>query len=229
MADYDSALPVRGAWKTATAITAGTDTLFPVMGSDGTNYYTLLTDNTGKLEVDTGLTMFSWNNANKVVITDGTDDLQVVVDGSAAGTNGIHLLGTDGTNAQILSTTSNGYLNVNATFGAGRANTVTYNSAVIAKGTPANVVTLAGAKEVVKVQAGGSGKMKIDVKYGTTGSEATIATLFNSTANPNVEYTFPDGLAVASGETILLFATNLEAAASPSSDFTIYGSIMDVA
>lgn len=46
----------------------------------------------------------------------GTGFPPVVTDGAAAGTQGIHILGTDGVNAQILSTDAAGVLNVNGSF-----------------------------------------------------------------------------------------------------------------
>lgn len=60
-----------------------------------------ITDNNGSLTVDGTLT------ANA-----GTGFAPVVTDGSAAGTTGIHLLGTDGTNAQIISTNATGHVNI---------------------------------------------------------------------------------------------------------------------
>ena len=223
MADYDSALPMRGNVVDGEAVDA-TNGMLVIGGTDGSNYQALSTDANGVLNVSAT----AWDDTNKIVITDGTDDLQIVVDGSAAGTNGVHLLGTDGTNAQILSTDANGYLNVNSDQSPG-ANSVTYATANLVKDTPTTTATLAGAVTVQSIQASGSGLMKVEVKYGTTASEVVIAVLINSTANPNVTFDFPDGLAVAGGETILLSCTNLESAASPASDFSGYGSIVTTA
>jgi len=190
-----------------------------ILGTDGTNAQILSTDASGVLN-----TSDNWLDTNKVVITDGTDDLEIVVDGATAGTKGVHILGTDGTNAQILRTDTSGSLYVN-TSGA-PDDTITYGTANLVKSTATSVVSKAGVATVAGISASGSGLMKVEVKYGTTGSEAVIAVLFNSTANPNIVFDFPNGLSVASGETILLSCTNLERAASPASDFSGYGSII---
>ncbi len=223
MVDYDSALPMRGAITDGLAVDA-TTTGIPIVGTDGSNYQFLSTDSSGVLNTNATIT---WNNANKVVVTDGTDDLQIVVDGATAGTNGVHILGTDGTNAQILKTDTAGSLFVNT--GGSPDDTVNYATANLVKDTATTTATIAGVVTVAKVIASGSGLMKVEVKYGTTASEAVIAVLFNSTANPNIEFEFPKGLLVASGETILLSCTNLENAASPASDFSGYGSIVTTA
>jgi hypothetical protein len=160
-------------------------------------------------------------------LTDGTTDLDIALDGSAAKTNGIQILGSDGTNARILKTDSNGQLYVN-TSGA-PDDSVTYGTQNLVKATATTLVSKAGEAIVSKILASGSGLMKVEVKYGTTGSEAVIAVLINSTANPNVKLEFPNGLVVATGETLLLSCTNLEKTASPASDFSGYGSIITTA
>lgn len=193
-----------------------------VLGTDGTNAQILSTDTSGVLN-----TNITWDDSNKVQITDGVDDLQIVVDGAAAGTNGLHLLGTDGTNAQIVRMDSSGAVYVNT--GGAPDDSNTYGTANLVKNTATTVVSQAGAATVSKVQASGSGRMKVEVKYGTTGSEAVIAVLFNSSSNPNVEFEWPNGLSVGAGETILLSCTNLEWLPSPTSDFDGYGAIVQTA
>jgi len=274
MADYDSALPIRSQLVDGDGVSATQD-MFLVGGTDGTNYQSLSCDSSGVLNVNASL---SWDDSNKVLITDGVEDLainadgsinvnstlqagtasigsvdinagqsvaldagtadigivhltdgttelDVAVDGSAAKTNGIQILGSDGVNAQILSTDSNGYLNVNTDSPSG-ANTIEYGSATAVKDTPITVVSKVGAAISTGIQCSGSGLMKVEVKYGTTSSETTTLVLYNSTANPNVEYRFPKGFEIASGSTLLLSVTNLERTPSTGSDFTAHGAIL---
>lgn len=180
------------------------------------------TNSIGTIGLDAGT-----NDIGIIHLTDGTTELDVAIDGSAAKTNGLQVLGSDGTNATILKTTSSGELYVNT--GGAPDDSLTHNTANLVKDTATTVVSEDGASTVAKVMASGSGLMKVEVKYGSTGSESTIAVLINSTANPNVELDFPNGLQVASGETLLLSCTNLEKSASPASDFSGYGSIVTTA
>ena len=223
MAEYDSSLPVRTQDLDGDTVDANAP-LFLVGGTDGTNFQMISQTSNGFVNVNTLLTAGT-ANIGKIVVTDGVDDLGIAVDGSLAETTGIQIMGTDGTNAQILSTDTSGVLNVNANIGGGIENSDTFGSINLVKATPATVVTLAGAAIVRKIVASGSGLMKVEVKYGTTAAEVVVATFFNSTANPNVEYEYPAGLTVAGGETILISCTNLEKNASPGSDFTGYATI----
>jgi hypothetical protein len=113
MAEYDSALPVRTQEVDGSSVSATTP-VFVVAGTDGTNYQAFSTDNTGALNVNASM---SWDDANKVYVWDGTTDLAVAIDGSAAKTNGLQILGTDGTNAQIISTDSSGTVQVDLVTG----------------------------------------------------------------------------------------------------------------
>jgi len=254
MVDYDSALPVRTQLVDGDTVDANQD-LFLVGGTDGTNYQALSTDASGVLNVNAALVWDDTNkivitdgtddleinadgsiNVNSTLqagtndigivhLTDGTTELDIAVDGSAAKTNGIQILGTDGVNAQILSTDSNGYLNVNTDSPSG-ANTITYGSVTAVKDTPVTVVSQAGASIATGIQASGSGLMKVEVKYGVTSSETTTIVLYNSTANPNVSYDFPKGFDIASGSTMLISVTNLERRPSTASDFTAHATIL---
>ena len=135
------------------------------------------------------------------------------------------ILGEDGAgNAQYISTDSAGRINVN--IGGGLYNTVSNGTANLVKDTPTSVYSEAGGYVLRKIYVAGSGLMKIDVKYGTTGAEVSKIVKFNSTANPNIEVEFPDGLSVIGSETIKVVCTNLENAASPASDFTGYASFI---
>lgn len=120
-------------------------------------------------------------------------------------------------------------MNVNASIGGNVDNDFTAGSANLVKDTATTVATLSGVEDVRKVIASGSGLMKVEILFGVTSSEAVIATFFNSTANPNIEFTLEDSLPVPSGSTIFVRCTNLENAASPSSDFDGYATIVTVA
>lgn len=89
---------------------------------------TIASDSTGVLSVDDNGSTISVDDGNGSLTIDGSvgvtgaaltalqllDDV-VATDGSAALTKGYQVCGTDGTNAQILSVTTGGLLNVNAT------------------------------------------------------------------------------------------------------------------
>lgn len=220
-------------WNETTGLAIETDGSINVNASvdaGGTIGLEAGTESIGSVDINSGQSVgidAGTADIGVVHLTDGTTELDVAVDGSAAKTNGIQILGTDGVNAQVLKTDSNGQLYV-LTDGS-PDDAVTYGTASLVKDTAATIVTKAGAANVAKVMASGSGLFKCEVKYGTTGSEAVIAVLINSTANPNVELEFPNGLQVAAGESMLLSCTNLEKKASPGSDFSGYGSIINTA
>jgi len=77
-----------------------------VAGTDGTNAQTLSVDSGGQLQTAHDV------NTNPLFskVTDGTDELDIATDGSAAKTKGVQVMGTDGTNAQTLSTDNGGQL-----------------------------------------------------------------------------------------------------------------------
>lgn len=61
-----------------------------------------------------------------------------------------------------------------------------------------------------QIVCSGSGRAKFEIKLGTTGSEATVAVLFNSTANPNAAYTFKSPQNLVETETVIITKTNLD-------------------
>lgn len=63
----------------------------------------------GRLDVNVGNTAAV---SGTVTANAGTGFAPVLTDGAAAGTQGLHALGTDGTNAQILSTNASGHVNI---------------------------------------------------------------------------------------------------------------------
>jgi len=257
-----------------------TDRHIAIFGEDkSTNQYAYIAlDASGQVELAHDV------NTNPIysVITDGTDDLQIVVDGSAVGTNGIHLLGTDGTNAQILSTDSNGQLelahdvNTNPIFGVvtdgtddlaiyndgdtsdtgvgvmgkdasgnmhflkvasdgeliiniGAADSAyVYGSTNLVKDTATTVVTESpgSTTKYIGIKMMGIGLAEWYVKFGVTGSENVILASALTPSNPSEYIKFPAPLEVASGETILVEATNRENPASPASDFTGHATLI---
>jgi dipeptidyl aminopeptidase/acylaminoacyl peptidase len=152
------------------------------------------------------------------------------VDGSAVPFGTMQVGGTDGTNLQAISVDTSGKVKVdlfdatgtafsagnplpvsvvNATPGSevlafNQATAVAANASSTHTYTPTTGTTLT----LQQVVASASGKMKIEIKIGPTGSEVTKAVLFNSTANPNVAYTFAAPQAIADTESILVIRTN---------------------
>lgn len=94
----------------------GSATLLPADGTEGllvnlgANNDVLIGDGGGSITVDDGGLTLSVDGT--VTADAGTGFAPVVTDGSAAGTTGTHVLGTDGTNAQILSTNTSGHVNI---------------------------------------------------------------------------------------------------------------------
>ncbi len=78
--------------------------------------------------------------------------------------------------------------------------------AAAASDTHSYTVTALKTLRLQKVVASGSGKIKVDIKIG--GSTKVI--LFNSTANPNVEYAFSSPQNIAAGTVVSVVITNLD-------------------
>jgi hypothetical protein len=123
-------------------------------------------------------------------ITDGTDELAVNGDGSI--------------NVNIVDAAVGDDINVYGTASAG------------VPGTPTTVVdyTVNTGKtlKLNGVHATGSGKIKVEIKAGTPSSETTRAVGFSSTANPNIDITFPTPLEVVAGDKVLVIITNKDTA-----------------
>lgn len=247
MADYDSALPVRGNVEDGAAVYTQ-NTVLIVGGSDGSNYQQLNVDTAGRQLVvgaaddDSAVAGAPVLFAGKYEATpDAVDDgdavtlaldaygrviaVGQVADGSNIDANAFPVLmaGQDGTDVQSLLTDSSGRLLV--VVGGGRKDTVTYASVNLVKDTPTVVHSIVGPTTITMAQCAGSGLMKVEYQWGVTASEETMKVKFNSTAFPNVDAEFPNGLDIASGETFQMLVTNLENAASPTSDFDGYGTI----
>jgi len=189
-------------------------------GKDGSgNTQDILTDTSGQIETAHDVN----TNAIFAKVTDGTDDLQIVVDGAAAGTNGVHMLGTDGTNAQIIATDTSGNLKVVVTDSTAGDQIQSYNtaSAVAVDATSTHTYTVTAGKTLLlkTVEAAASGKMKIEVKTGVPASETTKAVAFISTATPTVQIMFPEPIEVAATDNVLVVRTNRDNQAQDVYDF----------
>jgi len=79
-----------------------------------------------------------------------------------------------------------------------------------ASDTHTYTVTVGKTLTLEKIQASGSGKMRVEVKHGTSGSTVTTLVLFNSTANPNVEYEFAEPIQVVAADVVEVIITNLD-------------------
>lgn len=96
------------------------------------------------------------------------------------------------------------------TFSAGNLNALAYNRGVgiAANGTSSHSWT-PGANAIVKrIYISGSGQMNGEIKYGTTGAEATTAWLFATKGDLNPYIEFPDGLSVTTAQTIIIVRQN---------------------
>jgi len=72
--------------------------------------------------------------------------------------------------------------------------------------------TATGAFKLHRVFASASGKMKVEVKVGPTGTTVQQAIGFNSTANPNVDLVFENEIPVDDGDLVEVIRTNLDKA-----------------
>ena len=70
--------------------------------------------------------------------------------------------------------------------------------------------TAASTLTLQHVAAAGSGKIKVEISLGTTGAEVLKVVLFNSTANPNVDYVFAAPQQLADTESVKVVITNLD-------------------
>lgn len=228
-----------------------------IYGFDGTVNRKVKTDAAGELQVDLASSIPTGSNIiGKVHITDGVDEINVVVDGAAAGTTGFHILGTDGTNAQIISVDTTGRVATsNVTVGTAVFNKITDGVDTMAVNTDGSInVVISGASDSVyhtasanlvkdtvttvvtrapsvderfkEVIVSGFGYCIWELQFGVTASEVTIMTVTTTPSHTTQVIDIPDSLEVSSGETIRIRATNKETAGSPSSDFTGYATLI---
>ena len=226
MADYNSSLPVRtetdgdvavkvvdstGAYTWAIdssgvgsvsfaagnsiEITDGTDNV--EVNADG-SLNTVITDGTDTLAINTG-------GSINTVMTDGTDTIAIDASGN------LSTLVSDGTDTLAVNT--DGSINVNVvqtTVGTEKHIYGTTSAGV--PSTPSSVVnyTVTALKTFILKEFGAacSGKAKIELKAGTSGSEATLVTAFVSTAQPNYDLILAQPVEVVAGDKILVVVTN---------------------
>lgn len=174
----------------------------PVMGTDGTNLFIIRTNGAGLLNmVATNLDIRDLSHTqDSVKIGDGSDFLAVNGDGS---------------------------INVSVT-GAG-ANSVYHTSSTnLVKNTLTTVVTRSpSATENFKaIMVSGAGMCLWQLEFGTTGGEAVILQFWTTPSHPTEYVDIPDVIDVTSTQTIRIRATNKENAASPTSDFTGYATLI---
>lgn len=192
-----------------TAISATPDELGVVfMGSDGSNLRFVNVDASGYVSV---------NVQNTVTVT-ASDldirDLSHTTDSVAIG---------DGTDT--LDVNADGSINVVTT----RANEVwEYGSTNLVKDTPTTVKSFSPGStlKVEGIVLSGRGYALWNVKFGTTSSEATIATFWTTPSDTTRMFEFQESIFVDSGETFLIEGENKETAASPATDFTGYATII---
>lgn len=206
------------------------DTIFNTQSdsviANGLLYDDVSTDNVQ--EHDIGIARMTADRIALVNIDDGTDRLSVLKDGDSyvASTGGLLVFGQNlSTDYQALKVDSLGALYVNS----GTPGTLAEDAGTIncVKDTPVTVVshTPAAPEEIRGVTYGGSGKAQVDIYYGVTSSEVRKHTFYTSSANPNIQHTFPAEIALTSSDTIYVQVTNLEKVASPVSDFSGYATI----
>lgn len=84
--------------------------------------------------------------------------------------------------------------------------------AVAAAASDTHTYTITSGKSLVlqKIAASGSGKIKVEILLGTIGGETLKVVLFNSTANPNVEYAFGTPQRMPDTQDVKVTITNLD-------------------
>lgn len=153
-------------------------------------------------------------------------------DGAAKPFGTMQIGGSDGTNLQALSVDTNGQLKVNLfdETGAAFSGANPLPVSVVAAATGDEVLDFKQATAIAaaasdthnydvttgktltlqKVVASASGKIKVEIKLGTTNSEVLKVVLFNSTAAPNVEYAFSSPQALDDTNSVKVVITNLD-------------------
>ena len=160
---------------------------------------------------------------DSVALGDGSGVLVDVLTGATI--DALQVALTDGTDQ--LAINSDGSINVSMT-GAGASNDFIYGSANLVKDTLTTVVSLTPGVDtdyVKSILVSGAGLCEWQVLYGTTSSEAVIASFWTTPASPTYHYDIPDSLNVTTAQTIIVKAYNREKAASAASDFTGHATI----
>jgi hypothetical protein len=194
----------------------------PMLDDEARAGYMYITDGTNTMP-----TMDVNTRAGFFELTDGTTDLAIGVDSSAlpANDSGLLVQGSDGTNARYLRTDTAGQLQVVVVSGAGGVEVVSYGSATIAKGTPAvahSYSPASGTEYISQITISSAARMKHEIQWGTTSSEATTMVVFTNNANLTQDIVLSEVHDLASTETIQVYSTNLEPRPSPASDSDVY-------
>lgn len=194
------------------------------LGTDGTNAQIISTDTGGQIQ----LAHDANTNPLFTEITDGTNELSISVEGAALPANGLAVHAEDGSgNAAPLKVNGSGALLVSTDAATGQV-LVDHASVNLVKDTPTTVNSYspaAATDRIVRVSVSGSGRFKAELFWGTTSSEVLSDVKFGTSSMPNVEFDLEKDLELASTETIYVRMTNLEKAASPTSDFDGFVSI----
>lgn len=230
MADYDSSLPIRTQTDGDAVVKIAGSTIANIWDIDANGIGMVnLNDGTNSLVISgSGGIAISIPAGEKIIITDGTDDLAINNDGSinvdgsvqiddgtdtlAINTDGsINSIITDGTDTLDINT--DGSINVNvvqSTQGDEVHEYATTSGGV--PGTPNTVIdytVTAGHTLLLKAYyAACSGKFKAEVQTGTAASEVTRHTMFGSTSSGDKWIEFPQPLEVVAGDKVLVIVTN---------------------
>jgi hypothetical protein len=205
MADYNSSLPVR---------TEADGDVVVLLGDGTTPSQQLAIDAGGRASV----AVYD-SSGNDLVITasgqitaimsDGTDTVAIDSSGN------LSTLVTDGTDT--LAINSDGSINV-AIVDAVAGNEV-HEYGTVAAGVPGTAntvvdytVTTSYTLQLKSIQAACSGKFKVELLTGVSGSETAKAVAFGSTSSGQVQITFPQPIEVLTGQKVLLKVTNRDKA-----------------
>jgi hypothetical protein len=212
MADYNSSLPVR---------TEANGDIKNTIAGGVTNTNLAEVNATNELlvkdaDVETavgGVSTALTDGSQVTKVTDGTDNLEVNTDGSinVAFAAGAEIKITDGTDD--LEINSDGSINVVVQESALAAELHVYDDATAGvPNTPTTVIdyTVPVTNQLLlkTVQGACSGKAKIEVKTGASGSEVLQAVAFLTSAQGSVELTFPTPIEVVAGHKVLVVITN---------------------
>ena len=214
------------------------DVVAKIVDTGGANEWSIDANNIGQVNLNDGSNSLVISGSGgiaisipageKIIITDGTDDLaingdgSINVDGSVQIDDGTDTLAinadgsvnsviTDGTDT--LDINSDGSINVNVV--QSTQGDEVHEYATTAAGVPGTVNTVvdytvtAGHTLLLKAYyAACSGKFKAEVQTGAAASEVTRHTMFGSTSSGDKWVEFPQPLEVAAGDKVLVKVTN---------------------
>jgi hypothetical protein len=225
-----------------------------VLGDDGTNLQTIKVDSTGRLDIVssdldirnlsstqdsiaatvTGAVTVSATDLDIRNLESSTDSVTATISGTVtvassdldirnleASTDNVAI--SDGT--YTMAVNSDGSINVVSSEQA-LDSIYSYGTTTLVKDTSSIVVSVApGADQYYSgVMVSGAGYCEWQLQFGST--PTTIMSFWTTPAHPTEYVDLPDYLEVSSGETIRVVATNREKAASPTSDFAGYATLI---